>query len=274
MRVLVTGGSGRVGYFVLEELHRAGYEVTNLDIRHPARRTGDIRTIVGDASKMEDAFGALSYSKAQAVVHLGAWSDPGFVADSRTYSDNVAGTFNILNASAGLGIKRAIIASSAQVYGFAELAPVYAKVDENHPLRPLNCYALSKICGEQTAAYFASRHGMEVASFRIMAARAPDDLDTEVQGLRAAMKKGQFLLWNRTDARDIARACQLALAVQVLKSGPYNITAAKNALAMSSADLLREYCPQTDIRTPLDGDESILSCQAAWEAFGYRAQYR
>jgi nucleoside-diphosphate-sugar epimerase len=274
LRVLVTGGSGRVGHFVVDELVKAGFDVTNMDIRYPARPIGGVRTILGDAAKMEDAFGALTYSRAEAVVHLAAWSDPGFVADSRTYADNVAGTFNILNAAASLGIKRAILASSAQVYGFAELAPVYAKVDENHPLRPLNCYALSKICGEQTGNYFAARHGMEVASFRIMAARAPADLDAEVNSLRAEMKKGQFLLWNRTDARDVGRACQLALAVPALKSGPYNITAARNALARDSADLLLEFCPQTEITMTLTGDESILSCQAAWDAFGYRAEYR
>jgi nucleoside-diphosphate-sugar epimerase len=107
-----------------------------------------------------------------------------------------------------------------------------------------------------------------------MAARAPEDLDVEVAGLRAAMKKGQFLLWNRTDARDIARACCLALEAPALKPGPYNITAARNALGVKSAELLREYCPGTEIVTPPDGDESILSCQAAWDAFGYRAEYR
>lgn len=274
MRVLVTGGSGRVGYFVLERLRQAGHEVTNLDIRHPGRRTSDVKTIIGDASRMEDAFGALSYIKANALVHLAAWSDPGIVADSKTYSDNVAGTFNLLNACAHLGVRRAIVASSAQVYGFAEHAPVYAKVDENHPLRPLNSYALSKICCEQTGAYFAQRYQMEIASFRIMAARAPEDLDAEISWLTSNIEKGQFLLWNRTDARDIARACELALAVPTLRSGPYNVTARKNALGMKASDLLRDYCPQTKILAPVEGDDSILSCQRAWEEFGYRAEYR
>jgi nucleoside-diphosphate-sugar epimerase len=272
--VLVTGGSGRVGHFVLQRLLEAGHAVTNLDIRHPSRRISDIKTIIGDASLMEDAFGAVSYIKAEALVHLAAWSNPGIVADSKTYADNVAGTFNLLTVCASVGIRRVIVASSAQVYGFAEHSPVYAKVDEEHPLRPLNSYALSKICGEQTASYFAIRHGMEVASFRIMGARAPEDLDMEIATLSASIEKGQFLLWNRADARDVARACELALAVPALKSGPYNITARRNALGVKSSDLLREYCPQTEIVAPIDGDDSILSCRAAWEAFGFRAEYR
>lgn len=274
MRVLVTGGSGRVGLFVVEELLAAGHDVANLDIRHPPRPVHGLSTLMGDVSRMEDAFGAVAYVRAEALVHLAAWNDPGHVADSRTYSDNVSGTFNILNVCAAVGVKRAIVASSAQVYGFAELSPVYAKVDEGHPLRPLNSYALSKMGNEQTATYFAARHGMEVASFRIMAARAPEDLDAEVAALAAAPEKGQFLLWNRTDARDIARACRLALEVPSLKSGPYNVTARKNALGLKGEELLRNYCPQTRIVTPIDGDDSILSCQRAWDAFGYRAEYR
>jgi nucleoside-diphosphate-sugar epimerase len=223
---------------------------------------------------MEDAFGAVSFTRPEAVVHLAAWNNPGIVADSKTYTDNVAGTFNLLNVCAALRIRRVIVASSAQVYGFAEHSPVYARVDENHPLRPLNSYALSKICGEQTAAYFAQRYGMEIASFRIMAARAPDDLDAEIATLAAAPQKGQFLLWNRTDARDVARACELALSVTTLKSGPYNVTAARNALGVNSSDLLREHCPQTRIDGSIVNDESILSCEAAFREFGYRATYR
>jgi nucleoside-diphosphate-sugar epimerase len=274
VRVVVTGGSGRVGQFVVKELQDHGHEVTNLDLRYPARPQPGVKTILGDAAKMEDAFGAISYVRAESVVHLAAWSDPGFVADSRTYADNVSATFNILNVCVSTGIKRAIIASSAQVYGFAEHSPVFAPVDETHPLRPLNSYALSKIAGEQTAAYFATRSGMQIATFRIMGARAPEDLDAEIAALAAAPEKGRFLLWNRTDARDVAHACQLALAAPSLESGAYNITARNNALGVNALDLLRDYCPDTKINHAIAGSASILSCKKAWDAFGYEAQYR
>ncbi|MEJ0022989.1 MAG: NAD(P)-dependent oxidoreductase [Alphaproteobacteria bacterium] len=274
MRIVVTGGSGRVGQFVVKELTDHGHEVTNLDLKYPARPVSGVKTILGDAAKMEDAFGAISYVRAQSVIHLAAWSDPGFVADSRTYSDNVSATFNILNVCASTGIKRAIIASSAQVYGFAEHSPIFAPVDETHPLRPLNSYALSKIAGEQTAAYFTTRFGMQIATFRIMGARAPEDLDTEITTLASAPQIGRFLLWNRTDARDVARACRLALEASTLESGVYNITARKNALGRDALDLLRAYCPDTKINAPLAGSDSILSCKKAFDAFDYQAEYR
>ena len=49
-----------------------------------------------------------------------------------------------------------VSASSAQVYGFAKEPPTYVPVDEAHPLRPANCYALSKVMGEQAADYFVN----------------------------------------------------------------------------------------------------------------------
>jgi len=275
MRILVTGGSGRVGRFVVKELQDHGHTVTNFDLRRPDAEVAEVRTILGDASKMEDAFGALTYVGAEALVHMAAWSDPGFVADSRTFGDNVGATFNLLDVCARIGIDRAIVASSAQVYGFAEHCPVYAPVDEDHPLRPLNSYALSKICGEQTAAYFAARHAVRIATFRIMGARAPEDLDAEVAALRSATPEvGRFLLWNRTDARDVARACRLALEAPVMPSGIYNITARQNALGVDAAELLRSHCPDTEIRGELSGPASILSSRKAREDFGYEAQFR
>ena len=273
MRVLVTGGSGRVGIFVVEGLLAAGHDVVSLDIRHPVRPVAGVRTILGDVSSMQDAFGALSYVKAEAVVHLAAWSDPGIVSDSQTYSDNVSGTFNVLNVCAAIGVRRAIVASSAQVYGFKEHDPVYARVDERHPLRPLNSYALSKIACEQAADYFARRCGMEALSFRIMGARAPEDLEAEILSLAARPELGGFLLWNRTDARDVAEACALALAAQSVPPGAYNVTAESNALGRASMALLRDFCPSTRIEADIPGTLSILSCEKAKAAFGYAARH-
>ncbi len=273
MRVLVTGGSGRVGIFVVKDLVAAGHEVVSIDMRYPTAPVPGVRTLLGDVSKMEDAFGAVSYMKAEAVVHMAAWRDPGIVADSKTYADNVAGTYNMLNVCAALGLKRAVVASSAQVYGFAENDPVYARVDEDHPLRPLNCYALAKIAGEQACDYFWRRHGVEAVSFRIMGARAPEDMEAEILTLAARPDKGRFLLWNRTDARDIAVACRQALTAPALKPGAYNITARRNVLGRASADLLRDYCPSTRTNAEVPGTNSIMSCEKARTSFGYTAQY-
>ena len=271
MRVLVTGGTGIIGRYVVQEFAQAGYEVTNI-----GRSTGahlPCRHLRADLTNAGDVYEALAMSKAEAVVHMGAWSNWGLVPHTRTYGDNVQGTFNLFQACADLGVRRIISASSAQVYGFERHPPLYVPVDEAHPLRPLNPYALAKIANERAAEYFVANHGLTILSFRIMAARAPARLPAEIAQLAERPETGTFLLWTRHDARDCARACRLAVEAADVPPGPYNITGTV-VLAEPVADLVRRHFgARTEIRQPLPDQASPLSCAKAEKAFGYRSIY-
>ena len=205
---------------------------------------------------------------------MGAWANAGVVPDTRTYGDNVRGTFNVFQACADLGIQRVVSASSAQVYAFAKEPPVYVPVDEAHPLGPANCYALSKVIGEQTADYFIKRFGMTILSFRFMGIRMPAQLNTEIDELAQDPSKGTSLLWTRTDARDAAIACRLAVEAESVASGPYNITGAQVMLSEAAATLVERYFgDKTEVRDALPGHISPVSCAKAEAAFGYQPQF-
>ena len=213
MRILVTGASGRIGRYVVKELVSAGHSVTGVDVLSSEEEMP--RFLRVDLTDAGEVYQALAAAEAEAVVHLGAWANAGVVPDTRTYGDNVRGAFNLFQACADLGIQRVVSASSAQVYGFAKEPPVYVPVDEAHPVRPANCYALSKVVGEQAADYFVVRFGMTILSFRLMGIRAPAQLDAEIDDLARDPSKGTSLLWTRTDARDAALACRLAVEAGV-----------------------------------------------------------
>jgi len=245
--------------------------VTN--IGRPTGGTLPCRHLRADLVNAGDVYGALAMSKAEAVVHMGAWANWGIVPHTRTYGDNVQGTFNLFQACADLGIRRIVSASSAQVYGFEKCAPLYVPVDEAHPLRPLNPYALAKIANERAAEYFVANFEMTILSFRIMAVRAPGQMATEIAQLSKYPETGTFLLWTRGDARDCARACRLAIECEAVASGPYNVTGGVVLSDTAEALVRRYFGDRTEVRTPLKDRDSPLSCAKAEASFGYRPQY-
>ena len=272
MRILVTGGSGRIGRYVVRDLVQAGHRVTSVDVvfnRRPGVQTRQV-----DLTEAGQIYQALVASQAQAVVHLGAWAGGHVVPPSRTYGDNVQGTFNVFQACADLGVRRVIFASTNHVYGVVAAPPVYVPIDEAHPLRPAGAYALSKVAGEQAADYFVAQHGLEILSFRFMGVRAPSELDADVERVAGDPAQNPHLLWTRCDARDAAQACRLAVEVEEIESGPYNVTGPRVVLDQDSVELVRRYFgDQTEIREGLVGRRSPLSCARAQQAFGYRPQY-
>jgi len=272
MRILVTGGSGRIGRYVVQELVKAGHDVTSIDLFPDA--DSPCRTLRVDVTEAGEVYQALASARAEAVVHLAAWANAGMVPDTRTYGENVQGTFNIFQACADLGIKRIIYASSAQVYGLARAPPVYVPVDEDHPLRPANCYALSKMAGEQAADYFITRWGLTILSFRFMGIRTPVELNAGIDRMMRDPRNGARLLWTLTDVRDAALACRLAIEAENVASGPYNITGSHIVLSEPTSELIKQYFgEQTEIRDALPNHVSPMSCTRAKEAFGYQPRF-
>jgi nucleoside-diphosphate-sugar epimerase len=272
MRILVTGGSGRIGRYVVRDLVQAGHQVTSVDVVH--RSFPDTRTMMVDLTDAGQVYQALTYSEAEAVIHLGAWAGYYAVPPTCMYGDNVCGTFNLFQACADLSVRRVISASSHLVYGVLKAAPVYVPIDEDHPLRPADAYALSKVAGEQAADYFLSQYGLEVISFRFMGVRVPSELDAEIEQFAQNPETRSHLLWTLTDARDAALACRLAVEVKQIDPGPYNITGRCVVLEEDSADLVKRYFGnQTEIRDGLTGRLSPLTCARAGNAIGYQPQY-
>jgi len=272
MKLLVTGSSGQIGRYVTRELIQASHSVIGVDIAPPSDQSAPYMRV--DLTDAGDVYQSLVRSDAEAVVHLGAWSDAGLAPDHRVYGDNVRATYNVLQACADLGIRRVINASSAQVYGFAAAPPRYVPADEDHPARPANCYALAKLAGESAADYFVARYGMTILSFRFMGVRAPERIAAEIEQMASNPAAGGWLLWTRTDARDAAIACRQALEAANVPSGPYNITGPEIALPAAALDLVHtHFGDATEVRAPLPESSSPMSCLRAQQAFGYAPRY-
>lgn len=174
-RVLITGASGLVGSVLYEALGRS-CEVSGVDVR---QRRG-LRGRGADMTKLVAAKRACSGM--DFVVDL--------AADARVetpwtvvHQNNMASTYNVLEASRLAGVRRVVFASSNHVTGMIERQTPYAAivagryegldpagiphVKASDPIRPDSSYAVGKAFGEAAARYFAEEFGLSVVCLRI-----------------------------------------------------------------------------------------------------------
>ena len=178
-RVLVIGGAGFIGGFVVSELLKEPVrEVVIYDnftrgkmenIKESLKDSkckiypygGDVREI----DILDTAMEGVDY-----VFHLAAMWLLHCKDYPRTAFDvNIAGTFNVLEACVKHNVKKLIYSSSASVYGDALEVPM----TEDHPFNNKNFYGATKIAGEAMCTAFNDRYGLNVIGLRYMNVYGP-----------------------------------------------------------------------------------------------------
>ena len=174
-----------------------------------------------------------------AVVHVAARPNIWSGQSHEIIHTNVTGTWNVLQAAEEAGVKRVILTSSDSVIGYtvlqgAMLPPEYLPVDEAHPRRPTDAYAISKKLCEELGRSFEERGKLEIVVLRPVYVLYPE-FEGEVKA-RAAnptgykgpeaggrQPAGGGVMWHYVDPRDLARAYRLALEADKPGFGPYFI---------------------------------------------------
>ena len=269
-KVVVTGGSGRLGQHVVRHLVEHGYEVLSLDLAPPPRKLCD--SWLCDLRRSGDLYQA--FRGAAAVVHLGAHQAPNLASDCETFGNNVTATYNVLKAAVDTDVPRAVCASSVAAYGFLYApkpwTPDYLPLDEAYPCRPQDPYSLSKVFGEQLADSFTQYSGITVASLRFSGVNF--DLTYGTLPERWAdpgLKLGTF--WSYVDARDAAAACRLAIEAPLSGHQVFNIAAPTSRYPEPTHELVRRYVPGARIREGYSGCWGGLDVTRAAEALGFEA---
>lgn len=178
-KILVIGGAGFIGGFVLRELLKtdvaevivydnfARGKLANINDSLQDPRCylfpygGDIK----DIDILDKAFEGVDY-----VFHLAAmWLLHCKDFPRTAFEVNVGGTFNVLEACVKHKVKKLIYSSSASVYGDAVDVPM----TETHPFNNKNFYGSTKISGEAMCTAFYDRYGLEVIGLRYMNVYGP-----------------------------------------------------------------------------------------------------
>jgi nucleoside-diphosphate-sugar epimerase len=273
MRVVVTGGSGKVGVRAIQALKAAGHDVVNYDIRPSP---DGVRTVPVQCADFGQVMGALSGidgygGPPDAVVHLAGI--PGPVApDHVVFENNTLSTYNVFSAAARLGIRR-IVWGSSETLLLWSVTPEFAPLDESHPVRPGWSYALSKHLGESIAETFARWNPeLVVASLRFSIVYDPSEYATlgSIQA-RTGFRKSN--LWSYVDARDCGEACRLALENARPGHEAMIISAADTLMNTPTRTLLAEHVPGLPLRGELAEFGALLSSEKARRLIGYQPRY-
>lgn len=176
--VLVTGASGAIGRFVVEELLARGRRVIAVSRQ---LKPGAIHRdgLLWEAADIQDVAGLtriLETAGVKHVVHLAAailnseGDLPGALAV------NTGGAAALFEAARRSGVVRVVHASSKAVLGSLTGAyghPGFHPVPESHPRNPQSIYALTKCLAEDVAAFYRTRYGLEIVSVRFGTTSGP-----------------------------------------------------------------------------------------------------
>lgn len=287
MRIVVTGGSGRLGRTLVTGLADAGHELISVD-REPIARLdrGGITQFSLDLTDADATASALAGTRADAVIHLAAIAVPFSAPEDVILRTNAALAQSVLGGAVRAGIRRVVAASSPTVIGYGAprgWTPERLPLDETSPTEPWNAYALSKLLIEQTIDMLRRQAGDDVrfASFRPCYVIAPEEwAGAPTQQGHTVLERlddpalSAPALFNYIDARDVAAFADALLdALDDIPNGERFFVGADDALARRPlSELLPQFHPGTArAAAELTGTAPAFSSAKAARLLGWRA---
>ena len=294
---LVTGGAGFIGSHIVRALLDQGAAVRVLDNFSSGKREnleglrnakngnrfevveGDVR----DESVVADAVRGV-----EVIFHEAAFvSVPESMEKPQACFDvNITGTSILFEAARKAGVRRAVIASSAAVYGDSDALPL----KEDTPLRPLSPYAVSKHVDEMFAQLYTSSFGLEVVALRYFNVygprQRPDSMYAAavpifIQRLRDSKPITIFGDGGQTRdlifVGDVARANLIASEHLSAAGRIFNICTGQSTRILDLLDVLFKLFPNSPepvFAPPRAGDiyKSLGCPDKAEEIIGFKAQ--
>jgi len=265
VRIVVTGGSGKAGRWVVRDLREHGHDVLNADVVHDGSDHGQcVLTDLTDLGQVHDVVRG-----ADAIVHLAAIPAPEIRPAGDTFRINTVSTWNVFHAAVSARVSRVVWASSETVLGLPfDRPPDFAPIDETITPRPETSYALSKLVGETLAAQLNRQSGIPFVGLRISNIMEPADYPRFATWQDDATIR-KWNLWGYVDAQDVAAACRLAAEAATTGAEVAIVAAADTVMLRDSAELMAEVFPDVPVRREVVGRETLLAIGHARELFGY-----
>lgn len=242
-KILLTGASGFIGSYILEELRRSGYEPDTLSRRPGATYLCDLEH---EAPRLNGVY--------DTVIHA-AGTDEADRADALNHE----GTRRLLSALEAAPPRRFTYLSSVHVYG---LDPG-TDVTESCFLRPDTPYARSKIRAEKLLEKWCTDHDVVLTILR-PAITVGRGMHGRLARMAHAVARGRYMhLRGNQAVRSLVMADDVARAVALTLGSPgvFNVTDGRDHSVIAMADAMA---------LNLGTDKRVLSMPAGLVKWGLR----
>lgn len=297
MNYLVTGGAGFIGSHIVQALLEQGHQIRVLDNFSTGKREnidellrqfkGDqldvLEADLRDASRVDEAVRGVDI-----LFHEAAFvSVPQSMEEPQACFDiNVSGTSLLFEAARKAGVRRAVVASSAAVYGESQALPLA----EETPLQPKSPYAVSKRVDEMYAELFTGSFGFEVVALRYFNVygprQRPDSMyaaAVPIFARRLLDNKPVTIFGDGGQTRDLINVHDVVRANLIASEHPdaagkiFNICTGVETRLLDLLEVMYDLLPDAPVHTfaaPRAGDiyRSVGSPQKAADLIGFRSQ--
>jgi UDP-glucose 4-epimerase len=167
MRVLVTGGAGFIGSYLVPRLLEEGMDVVVLDLASDSASLAAVKDKItyvrGDLGSSADLYRAMLAHRPEGVFHLGAiLAGPCEENPVLGFKVNFLSTQTLLDASVALKVKRFFMVSSISVFGRDVGEPVADQAVKN----PETIYGQTKLASEHLMLWYNRKHGLDTRALR------------------------------------------------------------------------------------------------------------
>jgi UDP-glucose 4-epimerase len=284
MSVLVTGGTGFIGGYVVDRLRDGGERVVTYN-RAPAAAglPGGVTSVQGELFELGRLSSTIAERGVRAIVHAAGMADPGLsvTMPAAAVTANAAGTLHLLEAARLAGFRgRVVLLSSMTVYGDR------GDGSDHAALRPRTPFAASKAFADLLGQVYVHSHGVDVVSLRLSEVygpgrRLPNLVDRIVDAAlaRRPLRLDAGLEWpyRLLHVEDAARAIVAAVDARCPASRIYDIVG-EPVRPDQVVAIVRDRVANADIAfgaapTAGAGEADPIAMTAADRELGYRPRW-
>ena len=255
MSILVTGGTGSLGYSILSNLSGTNHELYSFsdELPQPWQKVEGVQYLTGDLLDFRNVLEMIQKVSPTHIYHLASQSSVGlsYKKPYETLNINLLGTQTLLEAVRQVVPKaKVLLLSSSEIYGRTEQQLTYLH-KETDPPNPLTPYATSKACMEILGNQFRNANDMHIVAVRPFHFTGPHHSrrfaipSITYQLVKIKYYHAEPVIYSGSldisrdvvDVRDVARAM-----IQILKTSEsgqvYNICSGKSYTFRELVDML------------------------------------